>query len=213
MKKRIPAFISGMVTMAVLLLLVVGVMAASGMTITVNPINVQVNGEVFKPKDVNGKDVPVFNYCGTTYAPLRAMAEAFGLEVGYHAEKKMAIGEKGIATTPIKPTTPDKPTSDYSNWTAEEEKAYQEFKGMWDVTLQTNIADGKPYYEPAYNGKLPLADIEPQKDTWRNNGFLKRFCAEYINTQPDMNIMYFLFVYHTTNGDQDAVITFYEAIV
>lgn len=64
-------------------------------TINVDPsIKVLVNGEEFKPKDANGNDVMMFTYNGTTYAPLRALAEAYGLEVGYDAEKKMATVSK-----------------------------------------------------------------------------------------------------------------------
>ena len=48
------------------------------------------NGEEFRPKDANGNDVMTFTYNGTTYAPLRALAEAYGLEVGYDSERKMA---------------------------------------------------------------------------------------------------------------------------
>ncbi|MBQ6934119.1 MAG: hypothetical protein IJN37_07000 [Clostridia bacterium] len=58
--------------------------------LSVTPINIEVNGSVFQPKDVTGKNVPVFAYNGTTYAPLRALAEAYGLEVGYNGEKNMA---------------------------------------------------------------------------------------------------------------------------
>lgn len=64
--------------------------AGSLVTINVDPsIKILVNGEEFKPKDANGNDVMTFTYNGTTYAPLRALAEAYGLEVGYDAEKKM----------------------------------------------------------------------------------------------------------------------------
>lgn len=65
--------------------------AGSLINIAVDPsIKILVNGEEFKPKDVNGNDVMVFTYNGTTYAPLRALAEAYGLEVGYDSECKMA---------------------------------------------------------------------------------------------------------------------------
>lgn len=72
------------------------VMATSGVIqITVDPsIKILVNGEEFKPKDVTGKSVMTFVYDGTTYAPLRALAEAYGLEVGYNAELKMATVNK-----------------------------------------------------------------------------------------------------------------------
>ena len=59
-------------------------------TISVHPINIMVNGAVFLPKDVTGRDVEVFVYNGTTYAPLRALAEAYGLSVGYDNSKKLA---------------------------------------------------------------------------------------------------------------------------
>ena len=40
-------------------------------------------GEVLQPTDASGNPMEVFTYNGTTYAPLRALAEAYGLEVGY----------------------------------------------------------------------------------------------------------------------------------
>ena len=69
--------------------------AGSLVSINVDPsIKILVNGKEFQPKDANGNDVMTFTYNGTTYAPLRALAEAFGLEVGYDAALKMAtVGE------------------------------------------------------------------------------------------------------------------------
>lgn len=65
--------------------------AGSLITISVDPtVKIKVNGEEFKPKDANGNDVMMFIYNGTTYAPLRALAEAYGLQVGYDAGANMA---------------------------------------------------------------------------------------------------------------------------
>ena len=66
------------------------VCAAAEQTVTVDPINIMVGGKTFLPTDANGDNVPVFAYNGTTYAPLRALAEAYGLSVGYNAEKNLA---------------------------------------------------------------------------------------------------------------------------
>lgn len=77
--------------------------------ITVDPtVKIKVNGEEFKPKDANGNDVMTFIYNGTTYAPLRALAEAYGLEVGYDAAANMAtVDEPGkqTAAAPVQPGT------------------------------------------------------------------------------------------------------------
>ena len=100
MKQRLPSFLSGVATTLIILTLSVTALAATGvMTIDVTPINVMVNGEVFQPKDANGKEVPVFAYNGTTYAPLRALAESYGLEVGYDGEKNLAtVNQQGTAS-------------------------------------------------------------------------------------------------------------------
>lgn len=99
--KKFPSFLAGVLTTAIIGSLSISALAASGiMTISVNPINIQVNGETFSPTDVNGKSVPVFAYNGTTYAPLRALAEAYGLEVGYDATTNMATVNNPTTTNP-----------------------------------------------------------------------------------------------------------------
>ena len=147
MKRNIPAFLSGALTTALVGTIAVSALAASGrMTIEVDPVNVQVNGQVFVPTDANGKEVPVFAYNGTTYAPLRALAEAYGLEVGYDATSNMAT----VGKTDVKPEADLEPTPapdttakvDYSDWSAEDEAAYQEFKGLWEIEL-TDSGDRK----------------------------------------------------------------------
>ncbi len=89
MKEKTKGFISGVLACVLVLSLCGGALAVS-QTISIDPIRVKVNGEEFHPKDVNGNEVLVFAYNGTTYAPLRALAEAYGLEVGYDAAENMA---------------------------------------------------------------------------------------------------------------------------
>lgn len=98
MKFRFGSFLSGVLCATLVFSLALSAFAISGrMTIEVDPINIQVNGKTFAPTDVNGKEVPVFAYQGTTYAPVRALAEAYGLEVGYDAATNMAtVGEKTV---------------------------------------------------------------------------------------------------------------------
>lgn len=174
MKRNLHAFLSGALTATLIATIAVSTLAISGrMTIEVDPINVQVNGEVFQPKDAKGNDVPVFSYNGTTYAPLRALAEAYGLEVGYDKERNMAT-VKEAAATPVTTHAPDTTAkTDYSDWSAEDEAAYQEFKGMWeDIGTTTNpklIADIEII--KAYAAKTP-------KD--KAYGYVKRMTEEYL---------------------------------
>lgn len=77
---------------------------AATRTIQVNDdIKVTLNGANFTPKDANGKEVPLFSYNGTTYAPVRAICEAAGLKVDYDSATYTAVlttQDQYIASTP-----------------------------------------------------------------------------------------------------------------
>jgi hypothetical protein len=104
--KKSMHFISGALAATIVLLASMSALAASGViTIEASPINVLVNGTVFEPKDPSGNPALVFVYNGTTYAPLRALAEAYGLEVGYDSAKNLATVSKPGAVSAAQ--TPD----------------------------------------------------------------------------------------------------------
>lgn len=98
MKERVKGFGAGVLVSTLVFAFAGGALAASR-SIEIDPINIQVNGEVFKPIDGAGREVLVFAYNGTTYAPLRALANAYGLEVGYDAAANMATVNKPSAST------------------------------------------------------------------------------------------------------------------
>lgn len=137
--KRIPTFVAGMLTAAVIGALGVGALAASG-AVTFNASNLQLNGQQISAKGenytlANGQQVPAsITYTdetggGTTYLPVRRISELLGVETGWDsATGSVTVGE---ATQ-----TPDTnfASTDYSKWSAEEEAAYQEFKGMWETS-------------------------------------------------------------------------------
>ena len=124
MKAKLISFFAGMLTVVLLMGLTASALAADGsLSLSVNPIRVMVNGEVFQPKDAQGNDVLVFTYNGTTYAPLRALAEAYGLEVGYDAANKIAtVNAPGTTSAPTPAAdfasqwaVAEKPVSDYGS--------------------------------------------------------------------------------------------------
>lgn len=80
----------GFTTLLLLACLCATTFAASGRTIEVlDGVGISINGAVFIPKDAAGKQVPVFIYNGTTYAPVRAIGEATGLDVQYDSANQM----------------------------------------------------------------------------------------------------------------------------
>ena len=185
MKKRFPTFVAGMLTTALIGTLAVSAFAAAGqLTITVNPINVRVNGETFTPKDEQGNSVPVFAYNGTTYAPLRALAAAYGLEVGYDKAANMAT----VTDPDVKPNpNTTAAATDYSDWSAEEEAAYQEFKGMWEVEI--NDGTRVCVVTATYNGKLSQDKLTSYMLIQRDN--IERFSREYIKTDTPQSLVEF----------------------
>lgn len=143
MKRQFHSFFAGMITTVLIAALALSVMAITGKTtIDVYPIDIMVNGEVFQPTNAQGKPVDVFTYKGTTYAPLRALAKAYGLEVGYDAEKKLAtVSEPQPTPTPDTTAKPD-----YSDWSEEKEAEYQAFRAQWTIVERVVTAPNDMYY-------------------------------------------------------------------
>lgn len=146
MKKRFLSFVAGALTALLISATTVTALAASGaIRIEVSPISVLVDGEVFQPKDAKGNDVMVFTYNGTTYAPLRALAEAYGLEVGYD-------GERHIATVSKQPAQTQAPIAD---------TGYAGFEKQWTVKEKpvTNYGDEK-IFTVTYSGDLSRSEFK-----------------------------------------------------
>ena len=146
MKKRFLSFAAGALTALLISSTAVTALAASGaIRIEVSPISVLVDGEVFQPKDAKGNDVMVFTYNGTTYAPLRALAEAYGLEVGYD-------GERHIATVSKQPTQTQPPIAD---------TGYAGFEKQWTVKEKpvTNYGNEK-IFTVTYSGDLSRGEFK-----------------------------------------------------
>ncbi len=91
MKRQLFAFLAGVLCMAAASWAGGGASAAEQASLMVDPnIQVLVEGQPFHPTDVNGDPALVFVADGTTYAPLRALAEAYGLYVTYDASTRTA---------------------------------------------------------------------------------------------------------------------------
>lgn len=136
MKKH--SFLAGMLTMALIVGLGMSALAATG-TVSFNASALKLNGQQISAAGenytlANGQSVPAsITYTdekggGTTYLPVRRISELMGIEVGWDG----AVTLTGDVKTP-EPTTP--PTN-YSDWSKEDEAAYQEFKGLWEVELK-----------------------------------------------------------------------------
>ncbi len=66
--------------------------ASADRSIQINDnIAVRINDANFTPRDPNGQVVEVFTYNGTTYAPIRAICEAFNLNVQYDSANRTAL--------------------------------------------------------------------------------------------------------------------------
>lgn len=186
--KKLTYFFAGIITAAVLISLSISALASDGaLTITTHPINVLVNGEVFQPKDANGNDVLVFTYNGTTYAPLRALAEAYGLEVGYDGTRNIATVNKPAESQPEQ-----QPSTD----------SYTYFADQWSVTEKpvTNYGNEK-IFTVRYSGNLTLSEF---KAWWKSmdNEFIKssaeRIAAEAQSLAPDYTVTAY-FTYDSYN--------------
>ena len=159
MKRKLTSYFAGVLTAVVLGTLTVSAFAAGGfLTLTVSPIRVIVNGEEFHPRDAQGNEVYIFQSQGTTYVPLRALSEAYGLEVGYDAQRNMATVSGNVQTP---------------------EGSETDFLSVWTVKEKPVTGYGNErIFTASYNGSLEMQDF---KEWWKS--FDRRTierCAEQV---------------------------------
>jgi len=88
MQKTIKGYTAGFLTAILLISLGLTVYASAGsqsITVTYNNIRLVVNGERITPLDAQGHIVEPFIFNGTTFLPVRAVAEALGQDVHWDA--------------------------------------------------------------------------------------------------------------------------------
>lgn len=102
-KEKIKGFITGIVVMTLIFSTAITGFAASGsqsITATYNNIKLYVNQKLITPKDAAGNTVEPFIYNGTTYLPVRAVANALGQDVSWdNSTKSVYIGSQPTATS------------------------------------------------------------------------------------------------------------------
>lgn len=113
------SYIAGMLTMLLLCGIVATAGAKSGKVmqeLTYRDIRVSLDGEVLDLRNAIGEKVEPFMFDGTNYLPVRALAEALGLNVAWDGKEVMVIlttpkPEVNAPTestpTPITKTTPE----------------------------------------------------------------------------------------------------------
>ena len=103
-RERAKGFVVG-VLVATILLSAGSALAASvarNISVTYRNIKIVVNGQQFTPRDSQGNIVEPFIYGGTTFLPLRAVGEAFGLDVEWDGNTStVSIGEGGQGASSV----------------------------------------------------------------------------------------------------------------
>ena len=181
MKRKTTYFLAGVLVVVLLLAMSVTALASDGsFTITIHPIRIMVNGEVLQPKDSTGRDVICFTVNGTTYAPLRALAEAYGLEVGYDAGMNMAtVNAPGRSPTSTAPAA-----------------SANDFCAKWTVAEKPVTNNGNELiFTATYNGGLGINDFKmwwKSFEAERISGGAEELAADAQSMNPGHTVkMYF----------------------
>lgn len=101
MKGQTKGFFTGIIVMVILIGLVGTCFAASQRNATLNysGIKITLNGNALTPTDASGATVEPFTIDGTTYLPVRAIANAMGLDVAWNdSTQTVALSNKGVTT-------------------------------------------------------------------------------------------------------------------
>lgn len=205
MRKYLPGFLAGVCTTILLGSFGLTALAASG-AVSFNVTAIQFDGQLISE---SGADYKLDNGCfapssitytdekggGTTYFPARRISELMGVMIGYDADA-------GAVTIASKPAVSGNAASvmDYSDWSEEEEAAYQEFEAYWVLETRQEELMREEEYNYMYLVYATATNVEDIPDflaQWNemDNDTRARFCTrliqDYYQTLPPMRDEYF----------------------
>lgn len=101
MNKTVKGFLAGFITAIFTTSTVFAVPVVKNINITYDNIKIYINSVLLKPVDADGKQVQPFIYAGTTYLPVRAIANAFGKSVQWdNNTKSIYLKDNDISKNP-----------------------------------------------------------------------------------------------------------------
>ena len=159
MREKRKIFIMGFLSAVIVLALAIPVLAAGNMQtwndVLVGGITITLDGETIQPKDANGNPVEPAIYDGTTYLPVRAIADALGMEVAWDGSTKTVILKSAKnqepAPAPVQPTPTQDETLGQKNAVAKA-KDYLDFMAFSRKGLIEQLEFEKFSHEEAVYG-------------------------------------------------------------
>jgi hypothetical protein len=164
-RDKIRGFIAGFIIAALLF----GAASATFASVGAYPlmasfadIRIFVDGKQADPRDANGNSAEPFIINGTTYLPVRAVAEALGMEVSWdNASKSVRIlsapATTKTPTTPTTPATPSKPSEPALSPAAAALKQWLSEKGAdFRLVMESYFGEGTKVFLNADGSKLVM---------------------------------------------------------
>lgn len=135
MLKRYKQFFLGFI-IASIVFSAIGIFADNEITAKLSDIKVTFNNKLLNLKDANGNKVQPLTYNGTTYLPVRALAETFDKEVDYDVAKKIVKINDKVKELPVEEVI--------EPLIIPKSKAYPK-EEIKEIKFETTLINGKEY--------------------------------------------------------------------
>lgn len=142
MKKTIKGYILGFLTAVILV---------GGATYAAQTVRIVLNGTELVPTDVTGKRVDPILVDGTTYLPVRAIADALGLNVGWDEATYTVSLDKSVEEEEIKEEPAEEVKEEIKEEVAEREVNENVFEGIAQVTTNNIMKETSKLWDKEKN--------------------------------------------------------------
>ena len=142
MRRQWKGFISGILVTVLVLGLGASALAATArqLNATYSGIQITLDGKTITPKDANGAVVEPFAVDGTTYLPVRAVADALGLGVDWDGERNTVV-----LTSPQTGNGETQGTEEGFIFSTKQTTKYSEYLDWTTTTSEVTNNSGKDY--------------------------------------------------------------------